>query len=83
MIEEQLVMQVSGSPTIGGLRIGMRQDRSAPVMELVTPTPMDERLLLELQQVTAELRGLRADLASRTLAARLTRAWDWLLSLFA
>lgn len=31
-----------------------------------------------LQQLLDEVRGLRADLASRTLTARLTRAWAWL-----
>lgn len=50
------------------------------VPPLITDTdPFDDRLLHRLDAIVSELEGLRADLASRTLWARLQRAWAWLI----
>lgn len=40
--------------------------------------PLEDRLLHRLDAILGELEGLRADLASRTLGARLRRLWAWL-----
>jgi len=47
----------------------------APILVGVSP---HNEILERLDRMTAEIIGLRADLAARTLAARLRRGWRWL-----
>lgn len=44
-------------------------------MTAVAGDPIEERLLLRLDAIVGELEGLRADLTSRTISARLRRLW--------
>lgn len=67
------VFEVVSTPKEPEIRTGI----GGPLPPLPVRTPHDD-LCDRLDTVIAELEGLRADLASRTLAARWRRLWAWI-----
>jgi hypothetical protein len=76
-------------PTPFALSDGVHHALGDPVLQMFSegtaaappvgaPTPRPDPLEQRLDQLIAELQGLRADLASRTLGARLRLGWAWL-----
>lgn len=61
------------APIVGGeTAFGLAEPVGAPIAEPTMATATE----LILEELLAEVRGLRADLASRTLRARLSRLWS-------
>ena len=80
-------LRVEASPHLGPMLLDVSYLPGGGVLPPLPPPPgvpavtADPYLTL-LTQIHLEVAGLRADLASRTLGARLRRAWAWCRSLF-
>ena len=73
-------MRVTAYPELGEplLRVKTPLEPDPVVVPPLPPPQFDDRLFARLDAIVEELEGLRADLASRTLTARLRRFWAWL-----
>lgn len=72
-------IRVTAYPELGEPLVRIKLPLEPDVELTPLPAPVfEEQLFARLDAIVGELEGLRADLASRTLGARLRRFWDWL-----